>query len=221
MNWMNTLEQLKKNAAYAALPYIEDDMIIGVGSGSTVHYFIEGLKAYQHRIDTTVASSLDTEKKLKALGIPVTLMTSVNSIDLYVDGADEINKNKQLIKGGGGALTREKIIAYNTKKFICIADASKEVDILGKYPLPIEVIPMARSVVGKALVKLGGNPVYRENFLTDNGNIILDVYGLNIMEPIQLERDLNQIAGIVSNGLFAIKTPDIILIASEQGITQR
>jgi ribose 5-phosphate isomerase A len=218
---MNAIEQLKKNAADAVLQYIEDDTVIGVGSGSTVHYFIEGLKAYQHRIETTVASSIETEKKLKALGIPVTPMTAVNQIDLYVDGADEINHHKQLIKGGGGALTREKIIAYNAKKFICIADASKEVDILGKYPLPIEVIPMARSVVGKALLKLGGNPVYRENFLTDNGNIILDVYGFNIMEPIQLERDLNQIAGIVTNGLFAIKTPDLVLIASEDGVRRR
>ncbi|MAZ39045.1 MAG: ribose 5-phosphate isomerase A [Legionellales bacterium] len=213
-------ESLKQQVATAALKYIKDDMTIGIGTGTTVHYFIEGLKNYRHRIDAVVASSIDTQNKLKNVGIPVVEMTSVNQIDLYVDGADEVNPHKQLIKGGGGALTREKIIAYNSKQFICIVDETKCVDILGQFPLPIEVIPMARSIVARALVQLGGNPVYRENFITDNQNIILDVNGLDIMQPIALEGELNQIPGVVSNGLFAQKTPQTVLVAKNNGITE-
>jgi len=211
-------ENLKIEAATAALQYIEDDMTIGVGTGSTVHYFIEALKNDKNRIEAAVASSIDTQNKLKAIGIPVVEMTSVNHIDLYVDGADEVNSHKQLIKGGGGALTREKIIAYNSKKFICIVHKAKCVDILGEFPLPVEVIPMARSTVAREIVKLGGNPTYRENYTTDNGNIILDVYGLKIMKPIELENELNQIPGIVCNGIFARQTPDIVLVASQSGV---
>ena len=211
-------DALKKQAAEAALSYIKDDIVLGVGTGSTTNFFIDALAAYKNRIETAVASSEASAKRLKALGIPVVDMTSINSIDLYVDGADEVNPYKQLIKGGGGALTREKIIAYNSKQFVCIVDKSKCVDILGTFPLPIEVIPMARSAVAREIVKLGGSPEYREGFVTDNGNIILDVYNLTIMKPIELEGQLNQIPGVVCNGLFAQKTPDIVLVAGEQGV---
>ena len=213
-------EKLKQEVALAALAYIKDDMTIGVGPGSTVHYFIEGLKAYRNRIDAVVASSIDTQNKLKSLGIPVIEMTSVNQIDLYVDGADEVNPHKQLIKGGGGALTREKVIAYNSKQFVCIVDETKCVDILGQFPLPIEVLPMARSAVARAIVKLGGNPIYRENFITDNQNIILDIHGLDIIKPIELENEINQIPGVITNGLFARQTPEVILVAKNDGILQ-
>ena len=213
-------EKLKQEVALAALAYIKDDMTIGVGTGSTVHYFIEGLKAYRNRIDAVVASSIDTQNKLKSLGIPVIEMTSVNQIDLYVDGADEVNPHKQLIKGGGGALTREKVIAYNSKQFVCIVDETKCVDILGQFPLPIEVLPMARSAVARAIVKLGGNPIYRENFITDNQNIILDIHGLDIIKPIELENEINQIPGVITNGLFARQTPEVILVAKNDGILQ-
>lgn len=211
-------DTLKRQAAIAALTYIKDEMVLGVGTGSTTNFFIDALAEYKNRIEVAVASSDETEKRLKAIGIPVTAMTSVNSIDLYVDGADEVNPYKQLIKGGGGALTREKIIAYNAKQFICIVDQTKHVDILGTFPLPIEVIPMARSTVARAIVKLGGSPEYRENFVTDNGNIILDVRGLTIMKPIELEGQLNQIPGVVCNGLFAQKTPDVVLIAHDNQV---
>lgn len=218
---MTSPELLKKQAAIAALSYLQDNMILGVGSGSTIGYFIEALSQHKHRIEAAIASSLDTERKLKALGIPVVALTSVNQVDLYVDSADEVNPYQQLIKGGGGALTREKIIAYHATQFVCVVNQAKCVDILGKHPLPIEVIPMARSVVARDLVKLGANPTYRENFVTDNGNIILDVYGLTIMQPTQLERTINQIPGVVANGLFAEKIPSIVLVASEKGIEKR
>lgn len=210
-------EKLKQHAAQAALRYIDDDMVIGVGTGSTVNYFIDALKDYRSRIEGAVASSRETEQRLKALGIPVLDLTSVNTVHLYVDGADEVNADKQLIKGGGGALTREKIIAYNALQFICIVDQSKYVDILGRFPLPVEVIPMARSTVARSLVKLGGSPEYREGFITDNGNIILDVHHLDIMQPLTLESEINQIPGVVANGLFARKTPDFVLIATPSG----
>ena len=218
---MKNTHELKKAAALAAMDYLQEEMIVGVGTGSTVDYFIEALAHQKHRIDTTVASSLQTEQKLKSLGIPVTPFTSVNQVDLYIDGADEVNPHKQLIKGGGGALTREKIIAYHAKQFLCIVDKTKCVDILGRHPLPLEVIPMARSAVGRDIVKLGGSPQYRENFVTDNGNIILDIYNLTILQPLALEGTLNQIPGIVANGLFAQKTPDIILIADAKGVERR
>lgn len=212
-----TKDKLKQQAAQAALRYIEDDMIIGVGTGSTVNYFIDALQAYRSRIEGAVASSEETENRLIALGIPVLELTSVNTVHLYVDGADEVNSEKQLIKGGGGALTREKILAYNARQFVCIVDQSKYVDILGRFPLPVEVIPMARSTVARRLVKLGGSPEYREGFITDNGNIILDVHNFDIMQPITLETEINHIPGVVENGIFAHRTPDFVLIAQSDG----
>ena len=209
---------MKKCAAEAALKYIESDSIIGIGTGSTVDYFIEVLAGIKHKIEGAVASSNDTEKKLRAHGIPVFDLNTVAEVFLYIDGADEIDENLCLIKGGGGALTREKILATASKKFICIADSSKQVKILAKeFPLPIEVIPMARSLVARELVKLGGSPIYRENYVTDNGNIILDVYDLEILEPIKWESILNNIVGIVEHGIFAKRPADMLLVCDESG----
>ncbi len=214
-----TQNELKKQAAIAAIKYIEDGMTVGVGSGSTVHYFIEQLATVKHIIDATVASSKDTENRLKALGIPVIDLNSTDRVDLYIDGADEIAPDLALIKGGGGALTREKIIAAASKRFICIADASKKVGRLGAaFPLPIEVIPMARSYVAREILKLGGDPVYRQGFVTDNGNIIIDIYNLTINTPMHLEETLNNITGVVTNGLFAKRLPDLVLVASDSGV---
>ncbi len=212
-------EPLKKMAALAALDYIEPGMTLGVGTGSTVHYFIEGLASLKGKIEGTVASSVETEKKLKQLGIPVYDLNTVSELPLYVDGADEVNAAKQLIKGGGGALTREKIIASAAKQFICIADQSKRVDLLGSFPIAIEVIPMARSYVARQLVTLGGDPIYRQGYVTDNGNVILDVYQLTVLEPTVLEEKLNNIAGVVANGLFARRRADKVLLASDTGVT--
>lgn len=211
---------LKKQVANAALKYILNDMIVGVGSGSTVNYFIDALATIKHKIKGAVASSIDTEKKLKAYSIPVYDLNAVDNLPIYIDGADEFNQFKYLIKGGGGALTREKIIAATAKQFICIADASKEVTILGKFPLPIEVIPMARGYVARAIVKLGGVPEYRAGFTTDNGNIILDVHQLSLINPITVEEALNNITGIVCNGIFAHRAADKILVANTEGIRE-
>lgn len=211
-------EELKKMAALAALDYIQPGMVIGVGTGSTVHYFIEGLKSVKGKIDAAVASSIDTEKKLKALGIPLCDLNSVTELPIYVDGADEVNLARQMIKGGGGALTREKIIASVAEQFICVVDQEKHVDLLGKFPLPIEVIPMARSYVARQLVKLGGDPIYRQGFSTDNGNIILDVFNLKMLEPIALEEKINNITGVVTNGIFARRPADVVLVGTKQGI---
>lgn len=223
---MNTQQnQLKQCAAEAAIAYIQDaqDMqesfTIGIGSGSTVHYFIDALTKIKLRINAAVASSKDTEARLKAIGIPVIDLNAADDVLLYVDGADEISPDLALIKGGGGALTREKILAAASKQFICIADVSKKVPRLGHaFPLPIEVIPMARSFVARELVKLGGDPEYRQGFITDNGNIILDVYHLNMQTPMHLEETLDHIPGVVTNGLFTKRLPDIVLIASDAGI---
>lgn len=212
-------ESLKKQCAEAAIQYVHDDTIIGVGTGSTVKYFIEALGKIKGRIAGTVASSVETEKQLKTLGIPVLDLNAASRISLYVDGADEANQYGYLIKGRGGALTREKILANVSEKFICIIDESKYVDILGRNsPVPIEVIPMARSLVGRKIVGLNGNPVYRENYLTDNGNIVIDAYNLNISKPLELENAVNCIPGVVENGLFAHRPADIILIARANGI---
>ncbi len=211
-------DKLKQAAAKAALAYIEDDMILGVGTGSTVQYFIEGLQAVKGRLEGVVASSEDTAKKVKALGIPLLDLNSVSQLPLYVDGADEVGPFKRLIKGGGGALTREKIIAAAAEKFICIIDQSKKVDLLGTYPVPVEVIPMSRSYVARQLVKLGGEPVYREGFLTDNGNVILDVYNFHILDPVELEKMINHITGVVENGIFAQRTADLVLVGTPQGV---
>lgn len=210
-----TNETQKKNAAEAAINYLaknlEDNSIIGVGTGSTVNYFIDLLPKLKNRFEGAVASSNVSAEKLKQQKIELVDLNSIDSIPFYIDGADEINSNLQMIKGGGGALTREKIIAAVAKKFICIADETKKVDLLGNFPLPIEVLPIARSYVGRELVKIGGAPVYREGFVTDNGNVILDVWNLKIIDPIKMEQTLNNITGVVTNGLFAMRKADILL----------
>jgi ribose 5-phosphate isomerase A len=211
-------DDMKRAAAAAALSYIETDMVVGVGTGSTTNYFIDLLASVKGRIEGTVASSEASAARLKQHHIPVFDLNAVRDLALYVDGADEANKHLQLIKGGGSALTREKIAAAASRKFICIADQSKYVDILGKFPLPVEVIPMARSYVARELKKLGGQPVLRENVTTDNGNIILDVHNLKIMEPIKLEQAINQIVGVVTVGLFAHRPADILILGTDSGV---
>lgn len=211
-------ESLKKAAALAALDYIENDMVIGVGSGSTVNYFIDALKSVKGKIEGAVASSVASAERLKALSIPLINLNSVSELPLCVDGADEVNAYKQMIKGGGGALTREKIVAVVAKKFICIADQSKSVDLLGAFPVAVEVIPMARSYVARQLLKLGGDPVYRQGFETDNGNVILDVHNLKLLNPTELEEKINNITGVVGNGIFAVRRADVVLLATPQGI---
>ena len=217
---MNTATQnkLKKQVADTALNYIKPNMIVGVGTGSTTNYFIDALATMKGQIEGTVASSIASAQRLKSHNIPVFELTSVSQIDIYVDGADECTQHKMLIKGGGGALTREKILAANANEFICIVDESKKVNILGKFPLPIEVIPMARSYVAREIVKLGGSPEYREGFLTDNHNIILDIHNMTITNPVELEYRLNQITGVVTNGLFANRPADHLFISSKSGI---
>ncbi len=214
---MSTKIEMKQAAAKAAIEFIETGMTIGVGTGSTVHCFIEQLAAIKGKVDAAVASSEDTAQKLKQIGIPVYDLNSVNNLPLYVDGADEFNNYLSLIKGGGGALTREKILATVAEQFICIVDDSKKVSILGTHPLPIEVIPMARGYVAREMVKMGGDPEYRDGFVTDNGNIILDVYNLEILEPLKMEQKINQIAGVVTNGIFAARGADKILMATKAG----
>lgn len=211
-------DELKKIAALAALDYVEHGMVIGVGTGSTVNYFIDALKSVKGKIEAVVASSVASATRLKALSIPVIDLNAAGDLPLYVDGADEVNSYRQMIKGGGGALTREKIIAAASKKFICIADGTKKVELLGSFPLPIEVIPMARSYVARQIVKLGGDPVYRLGFETDNGNNILDVHSLKILNPQELEYQLNNIVGVVSNGVFAARPADLILLGTDQGL---
>jgi ribose 5-phosphate isomerase A len=213
-----TPDELKKMVAVAALEYVETGTVIGIGTGSTANHFIDGLAAIKHRIDGTVASSEASATRLKAHGIPVLDLNSVDELSVYIDGADESNRHLHLIKGGGGALTREKIVAAASRKFICIADQSKLVDILGAFPLPVEVIPMARSYVARELVKHGGQPVYREGFVTDNGNIILDVHNLEIMEPVRLEEEINNIAGVVTVGIFARRPADVLLLGTPEGV---
>lgn len=208
----------KKAAAEAALDYIEAGAVVGVGTGSTANFFIDALARIKHKIDGTVASSEASAARLRSHGITVLDLNSTNEVAVYVDGADEATKYLHLIKGGGGALTREKIVAAASKKFICVADESKLVDVLGKFPLPVEVIPMARSYVARELVKLGGNPVYRQGFTTDNGNVILDTHGLTILEPPKLEAQLNNIAGVVTNGIFALRPADVLLLGSTKGV---
>lgn len=213
-----TQDEMKKAVAAAAIDYIHAGMVVGVGTGSTANYFIDELAKIKHKIETTVASSEASAKRLRGHGIRVDDLNNVSEIAVYVDGADETDGHLRLIKGGGGALTREKIVAAVAKKFVCIADESKLVKLLGKFPLPIEVIPMARSYVARQLVKLGGNPVYRDGFITDNGNQILDVQGLQIVDPVGLERTLNDITGVVTNGLFAIRPADVMLLGTPTGV---
>lgn len=211
-------ELLKIKLAEVVLDYIKKDSIIGIGSGSTVNHFITALATVKHKIEGVVAASIETEKRLKQFNIPVLDLNSTGELALYIDGTDEANSQLQLIKGGGGALTREKIIASASRNFICIADESKYVSMLGQKSLPLEVIPMARSYVARELVKLGGFPIYREKFITDNGNIILDSQHWDFTDPIKLERLLNNIPGVVSNGLFAQRPANILLLASKTGI---
>lgn len=224
---MPTMNQdtLKRNVAEAAVkyiePFLEKDSIVGVGTGSTANYFIDALANIKHLFDGTVASSLASEERLASHGIPVIELNATKSLIFYVDGADECNENLALIKGGGGALTREKIVASVAETFICIVDDTKLVSRLGQFPLPIEVIPMARSAVARALVALGGRPVYRQGFTTDNGNVILDVHDLVIDNPRELEQQLNNLVGVVTNGLFAMRPADLLLIGSEGGVEQR
>lgn len=215
-------DDLKRAVARAAFEYVEsmleEDTVIGVGTGSTANMFIEELGNIRQKINATVASSEESSRRLKELNIPVFELNSVGQVEIYVDGADESNQHLQLIKGGGAALTREKIMAAASTEFLCIADESKLVPMLGKFPLPVEVIPMARSYVGRRLVALGGDPVYRENCITDNGNYILDVFNLEILDPKRLENDINQIAGVVTNGLFAERTADRLFLGTSSGV---
>ena len=217
---MSNAEQKKQAVARAAIEYVEYDDIIGVGTGSTVDYFIEYLKPLKNKISGTIASSISTKEKLEANGIRVLDLNEVSDIPIYIDGADEVNPNLQLIKGGGGALTREKIIAGASNKFLCIVDESKVVDVLGKFPLPIEVLPMARSFVAREIIKIKGMPIWREELITDNGNIILDINHLDIIEPIKLEKELNQIPGVVTVGLFAARGADKVLVSNDNDVIE-
>jgi len=213
-----TQDELKKLAGTFALKYVDqDDMIVGVGTGSTVKYFIDGLATIKERLQGCVSSSEQSTKLLKQYGIPVFDLNGAGSLDLYIDGADEINHDLKMIKGGGAALTREKIIAAASRKFVCIADESKYVSLLGEFPLPVEVIPMARSYVARELVKLGGTPVWREGVVTDNGNWILDVHNLKILNPVELEQKINNIVGVVTNGLFAMRGANELVLARANG----
>lgn len=211
-------EAKKKAVAEAAIDYVVEGAYVGVGTGSTANYFIEKLAEIKGRIEGAVASSEETENRLKAHGIPVADLNSVNDLPVYVDGADECTRYQHLIKGGGGALTREKIVAAVADKFICIVDDSKVVKTLGTFPLPLEVIPMARSYVAREIIKMGGKPVLRENFTTDNGNIILDIHHLLILNPVETEERLNNIVGIVTNGLFARRPADAVLVGTDEGV---
>ena len=212
-----TQDQLKKAAAWEALNFVEENTIVGVGTGSTVNHFIDALGSIKHKIEGAVSSSEASTEKLKALGIPVYDLNSVDEVAVYVDGADEIDNAFCMIKGGGAALTREKIVAAVAKKFVCIVDESKLVDTLGQFPLPVEVIPMARGHVARQLLALGGDPVYREGVKTDNGNIIIDVHSLQISQPMAWEEKINNIVGVVTNGVFAQQAAHIMIIGTPNG----
>jgi ribose 5-phosphate isomerase A len=213
-----TQDEQKHAAARAALKYVVDNAYVGVGSGSTANFFIDELATIKSRIRGAVASSVRTAERLKGHGIPVVELTSVDELPVYIDGADEVTEHGAMIKGGGGALTREKIVAAVARRFVCIVDQSKLVGVLGDFALPVEVIPMARSYAAHELVKLGGQPELRENFTTDNGNVILDVEGLRIMNPTELENRINNIVGVVTNGLFAQRGADVILVGTTEGV---
>ncbi|HFQ5432750.1 TPA: ribose-5-phosphate isomerase RpiA [Vibrio vulnificus] len=212
-----TQDEMKKAAGWAALKYVEKGSIVGVGTGSTVNHFIDALGTMSEEIKGAVSSSVASTEKLEELGIKIFDCNEVASLDIYVDGADEINADREMIKGGGAALTREKIVAAIADKFICIVDGTKAVDVLGTFPLPVEVIPMARSYVARQLVKLGGDPCYREGVITDNGNVILDVYGMKITNPKQLEDQINAIPGVVTVGLFAHRGADVVITGTPEG----
>jgi len=213
-----TQDELKKQVAEAALKHVVDDAVVGVGSGSTVFMFIDSLAKIKHKIEGAVAASEASSARLKSHGIRVFDLNSVNELQVYVDGADEVTEHLHMIKGGGGALTREKIVAAVARTFVCICDSSKLVPVLGRFPLPIEVVPMARSYVGREMVKRKAQPVLREGFTTDNGNVILDCHGLSILDPVALEAELNGIAGVVTNGLFARRGADVLLLGTPEGV---
>jgi ribose 5-phosphate isomerase A len=213
-----TQDDLKRAAAAAAIAHVPDDSVVGVGSGSTANFFIAELARIRTRVTGAVASSAETARRLKDAGVEVLDLNGVDEIPVYVDGADEITRHLAMIKGGGGALTREKIVAAVARKFVCVADQSKLVDVLGRFPLPVEVIPIARSFVARELAKLGGSPVWRQGFVTDNGNVILDVRGLAIVAPVELESTLNQLPGVVTNGLFARRGADVLLLGTPEGV---
>ena len=213
-----TQDDLKRAVAQAAIAHVPADCIVGVGTGSTANFFIDELGKIKHKIQGAVASSEASAKRLQQHGIEVISLNDAGTLPVYVDGADEITRHLHMVKGGGGALTREKIVAAASRKFICVCDSSKLVDVLGKFPLPIEVIPMARSYVARQLVALGGQPRLREGFTTDNGNLILDVHGLNILNPVELETSLNNITGVVTNGLFARRPADVLLLGTPDGV---
>lgn len=216
--YIMTQNEQKRAAAQAAIQYVPAGCVVGVGTGSTANYFIDELSNIKHKIEGAVASSEVTAQRLSGHGIEVVDLNSIDELPVYVDGTDEITEHLAMIKGGGGALTREKIVAAVAKKFICIADQSKLVQVLGKFPLPVEVIPMARGYVAREITRLGGRPVLREGFITDNGNIILDVHDLQILNPVELETTLNQITGVVTNGLFANRGADVLLLGIDTGI---
>jgi ribose 5-phosphate isomerase A len=213
-----TQDELKKKVAEAALTHVKGVSVLGIGTGSTVNFLIDMLADFKNDIEATVSSSEGSTMRLKKLGIPVIDLNEAGQLDVYVDGADEINAHMQMVKGGGGALTREKIIAAASRKFVCIVDKTKYVDVLGKFPLPVEVLPMARSYVAREMVKLGGQPVWRENCVTDNGGQILDVHNLQITKPIEMEKEINDIPGVITCGIFAIRPADVCLLGSEDGI---
>ncbi len=211
-------DQLKKEVAEAALAYVPREGYIGVGTGSTVNFFIDALATIKNDIEGAVSSSEASTERLKAHGIDVIDLNSAGTLGIYVDGADEVDEHKRMIKGGGGALTREKIVAASSKEFICIVDETKLVGVMGKFPLPVEVIPMARSYIARELIKLGGSPELREGFTTDNGNLIIDVYGLHIINPLEMEQKINNLAGVVCVGIFGLRAADVVLVASESGV---
>ena len=213
-------DELKRQVGAAALDYVEPDSIIGVGTGSTVNCFIEALVESRIRIEAAVSSSEATTRLLQDAGIRVVDLNQTGGLDVYIDGADEFDPHRRLIKGGGGALTREKIVAAASKKFVCIADASKQVNVLGAFALPIEVIPLARSLVARKMVALGGQPEWREGFTTDNGNWILDIHNMDLVDPVKMEQSINNLAGVVTCGLFAVRPADLVLIATENGVNQ-
>lgn len=213
-------DTLKKQVAEAALKYVPEGEFIGVGTGSTANFFIDGLASMKDRIKGAVASSEATAERLKDHGIDVVSLNDVDRLPVYVDGADEVNRHREMIKGGGGALTREKIVAAVADRFICIVDGSKQVKLLGRFPLPVEVIPMARSHVARKLLALGGQPKYRDDFVTDNGNIILDVHNLEILNPLEMEEKINNIVGVVTNGLFAKRPADVVLVGADGRVSE-